>query len=372
MLRLYVNPTWRQQGGVYTPLLYPFWGNPTEESSLFAKEMFDAYPFDISLYTVTDDIKKADMVFPPYRHNWLLKHNPALLAECVRTAGEANLPLLIDGVGDVEFSLEIENAFVLRIGGYHFVAENGRIQIPPASDDLLERCCGGQLQIRKKREGRPTVGFAGWAKLTPLQTLRTVVKELPIRLWGIFDSRYRAMKKGVLWRARAIQVLACSPLVTLNLKVRRSFSGSAKTAEGDMHQLRQDFVNVVLNSDYCLDVRGDANDSTRLFEILSLGRIPVIVDTERNFPFSDAVNYRDFCVIVDFRDIKKLPEIIAEFHKNISPEKYEEMQCLAREAFVNYFRIDAQMRHILRSMLPVAHAAATPRAGSPCSCRQNL
>ena len=345
-LTLYINPAWRREG-LHSPLLYPFWGNTNTEESLFAKEMFDTYSFDTSLYTITDDIAKDDMVLPPYRHVWFLRHNKALLDECVRTARAVGLPLLIDGVGDVEFPLDIENAYVLRIGGYRFIPEKGRIQIPPASDDLLERCCGGTLQIRKKGVGKPVVGFAGWAKLTPMQTLRTVIKELRVRVLGIFDSRYRAVIKGVLWRAKSIGILKRSPLVALNLKVRNSFSGTAKTAEKDMRALRQDFVDTVLNSDYALDVRGDANDSTRLFEILSLGRIPVIVDTERNFPNSDILNYSEFCLIVGFRDIQKLPEKIAEFHKNISPEKYEAMQRKAREAFVKYFRIDAQMHQIV-------------------------
>lgn len=353
-LKLYVSPAWKRSGPdgpfLHSPLLYPFWGNPNREISLFAKEMFDAHPFDTSLYAVTGDIAQADMVFPPYRHNWFFRHDKALLDECVQTAQKAGLPLLIDGIGDVEFSVNIPNTYVLRIGGYRFVPERGRIQLPPAADDLLERCCGGQLQIRKKNAGKPVVGFAGWAQLTPMQILRTVIKEVPLRLRGIFDSRYRAMKKGVLWRARALKILERSSLVTLNLKKRLSFSGSTKTAQGDMRALRQDFVDTVLGSDYALDVRGDANDSTRLFEILSLGRIPVMVDTERRLPFSDVVNYKEFCLIVDFRDIKKLPEKIAEFHKNISPEKYEEMQIKAREAFVNYFRIDAQMRQILRQL----------------------
>ena len=351
-LKLYVNPSWRQPPHwLYTPLLYPFWGNPTGDMSLFAKEMFDAHHFDTSLYTVTNDIKSADMVLVPYRHVLIIQRRPEVLDWCVQTAQEAGLPLLIDGAGDVEYKIDIPNVNILRYGGYSFMPEKGRIQVPPASDDLLERCCGGLLLIRKKKEGTPTVGFAGWAKLTPVQKLRTIVKELPVRLRGVVDSRYRAMTKGVLWRARAIRILEHSPLVELNLKMRRSFSGSARTAEGDMRSLRQDLVDTILQSDYALDVRGDANDSTRLFEILSLGRIPVIVDTERNFPFSDTVDYRGFCVIVDFRDIKRLPEIIAGFHKNISPEKYEEMQRKAREAFVQYFRIDAQMRHIVRQLV---------------------
>lgn len=348
-LTLYVNPEWRRQG-LYSPLMFPFWGNPTGEESLFAKEMFDSYPFDTRHYDVVSDIAQADMVFAPHRHMWMLQHDQALLDECARVAHEAGKPLLIDGMGDVERPVGIDNTYVLRIGGYRFIDEPGRIQVPPASDDLLERVCGGQLQIRQKGAGKPVVGFAGWARLSLVQYIRTTLKELPIRLRGLVDSRYRTMQKGVLWRARALQVLKRSSHVILNHKERSSFSGSAKTAQGDLRTLRQELVDIVLGSDYCLDVRGDANDATRLFEILSLGRIPVILDTERRLPFSDEVNYKDFCIIVDFRDYKRLPEIVADFHAKVTPEQFELMQRKAREAFVTHFRTDAQMAHIVRQL----------------------
>ena len=117
-----------------------------------------------------------------------------------------------------------------------------------------------------------------------------------------------------------------------------------------MRKLREEMVETILQSDYALDVRGDANDSTRLPEILSLGRIPVIVDTERNFPFKDKIDYSSFALIVDFRDMKQLPERIVEFHKKISPERFEEMQRNARNAYVTYFRIDALMRSITNEL----------------------
>lgn len=348
-LILYVNPAWRREG-IHSPLMNPWWGNPNEDLSLFAKEMFDANPFDTAQYDITDDLSKAEMVFPPYRHVWLLRHDPALLGECVRTARDAGLPLLLDGVGDVEYPFEESHAFILRIGGYRFIREHGRIQIPPPSDDLLERCRKGEFIVRRKTEGKPIIGWAGWASLTPLQHARTFLKELPARVRGIFDSRYRAMKKGVLWRVQALKILERSGRVILNAKKRHSFSGSARTAEKDMRELREELVQTVLGSDYALDVRGDANDSTRLFEILSLGRIPVVVDTERNLPFKDEVNYEDFCLIVDFRDIGRLPDIVAEFHAALPAERFEEMQKAAREAFVKHFRIDAQMAHIVRQL----------------------
>ncbi len=348
-LRLYVDPAWRRRG-LHAPFLYPFWGNPNEATSLFAKEMFDAFSFDRRHYTIVHDITNADMVFAPYRHVWLMQNDPALLAECIERARAHKLPLFIDGMGDVEFPVSYEDAYVLRIGGYRFLPERNRIQVPPASDDLLERCRSGVFSPREKQEGIPSVGFAAWVHYPLLPALRTMMREAPVRLHGLFDDRYKACTKGVFWRKRAVDVLRSSPRVSLNLKARNSFSGTAKTAEKDMRALREELVDTILNSDYALDVRGDANDATRLYEILSLGRIPIILDTERNFPFSDHVDMRDFSLVVDFRDLQKLPERIADFHASLSPQQYKDMQYKAREVFVRYFRIDAQVPNIVNDI----------------------
>ncbi len=71
-LVLYVNPAWHREG-LHMPFLNPWWGNPVGEASILTKQMLDAHSFDTEYYTITDDIKKADMVFAPYRHNWLLQ-----------------------------------------------------------------------------------------------------------------------------------------------------------------------------------------------------------------------------------------------------------------------------------------------------------
>ena len=77
-LTLYVNPAWRRTG-LHTPLLNPWWGNLTDPASALAKQMFDSYSFDTRYYAITDDLQSADMVLVPYRHNWLLQFDRALL-----------------------------------------------------------------------------------------------------------------------------------------------------------------------------------------------------------------------------------------------------------------------------------------------------
>ncbi len=299
-LKLYVNQKWRRLG-VHTMLLNPWWGNPYDTVSVFAKQMFDAYSPDIKYYTITEDITIADMVLVPYPYTWFLKHGKPLFNECVEVAKNIDLPLLIDGMGDIEYPINIKNAYIMRYGGYRFLNERGSVHMPLCTNDLLQLYKGGCLEIREKKEGKPAVGFSGWAELSPQQYLRAVVKEVPLRVRGIFDARYRACVKGIFWRKKAIKVLRGSSQVLFNLRVRKSFSANLKTAEDDMEKLRREMVDTILRSDYALDVRGDANNSARLFEILSLGRIPVILDTERNFPFRDKIDYSSFSLIIDFR-----------------------------------------------------------------------
>jgi len=354
-MKLYVDPTWRRKELLHSSLLYPFWGGPPTVGTVLLRGMlFQRRGFDTAQYHITDKKNEADAVLMPYSHQAARRWYPELLEHCSAVAQELGVPLLVDGVEDIQHKIVTPNTYVLRYGGYRFESTKREIIIPPFANDLLEIHCDGEVQIRTKNE-KPSIGFVGWGRLTPYQTIRSVIKEFPDRVRGIIDDRFQAKKKGVFFRIQAMRALQESPLVECNFIVRDSYSGHIHTASKSIETLQKEFVHNALQSDYTLDVRGDSNASTRLFEILSLGRIPIIVDTERNFPFSDKVDYSSFALIVDFRDIKKLPEKIAEFHKNLSSERFMEMQKNARDAYVNYFRIDALMRHIveeLRARLP--------------------
>ena len=240
----------------------------------------------------------------------------------------------------------MENASVIRYGGYRFQANASEIYILPFADDLLERYREGSLSAHHKQP-RASISFAGWAEFTGNLRLKAIIKELPDRLRSVVDSRYKAKKKGLFFREQAIAALKKSSLLDTRILARPSYSGSKKTVQGDMDTVRREFVDGMDECDYALEVRGNSNVSTRLAEILSLGRIPVIVDTERNFPFSDEIDYREFSVMVDFRQIDQLPEIVSTFHATVSDEDFVAMQRKARATYAAYMRPDKVMPHII-------------------------
>lgn len=344
----FVDPAWRRQMQ-HIPLLYPFWGNVLEAATPFHQALFERYSFDTTQYVLVDDPKDAQFILLPYNYNNTVRVAPELLTECLALAEKYKKPLLIDGTGDIERPISLPNTIVLRYGGYRFLSRKNEIHIPLYADDLLEKYCGGIMQIRQKTD-IPSVGFSGWTKLSFVQEVRTIVKELPTRTHALFDERYRACKKGVFFRQEAIAQLMGSAAVVPHVLSRSSYSGHLNTVSDSPQKLRKEFVENLLQSDYGLDVRGDANASIRLFEILSLGRIPVIIDTERFFPFSEKIDYSSFSCVVDFRDLGSLPERIADFHAALSPERFILMQKNARAAYREYFRVDVLTRHLMKAL----------------------
>jgi len=348
-ITFFVDPAWRRTNLQHIPLLYPFWGNPLTASQPFWRELFDRRGFDTNYYSITDNPAIADMVLMPYSHTVVLGSAPDMLEICATEARQQGKRLLVDGMGDVEQPVNIPEAVVLRYGGYRFSRQPNTILAPFYADDLLEIYRNSSLELRHKK-AKPVIGFAGWASLTFQQEVRTMLKELPVRLLALFDRRYSACKKGIFFRRAAIKVLQNSSAITPNFIIRSSFSANTSTMSGSPEDLRREFVENLLSSDYGLCVRGDANGSVRLFETLALGRIPVILDTECNFPFADVVDYKSFSLTVDFRDLKRLPQIVADFHASLTDEQFATMQKNARTAYMQYFRVGALMPHILREL----------------------
>ena len=349
-VKFYINKNLIDKNLPHNPLLYPFWGPDMTNRNPFRVALFNAHNYDTDYFCLVDNIKDADFILIPYRYNALRKKNYKLFETHLDESKKYNKPVLIDATGDIEYKIDYKNVYALRISGYRFEKSSNDIHIPPYADDLLERFYDGDLHIREKQEV-PIVGFAGWAYLSPYQYVRSFIRGLPNRIVGLFNKNYAAKKKGVFFRMETIKILKASSLIRTNFLVRKSFSGNRKTVEKDPQELRKEFVDNFIDSDYALCIRGDANASVRLFEALSMGRIPIILDTEYIFPLENKVNYKDFSLIVDFRDLPRIDSVIRDFHDKISNEEFKEMQHRAREAYRQYFRVDSLTPHIMNYLM---------------------
>lgn len=343
-VRLYADRKMRDDWA-YIPLLYPFWGPLLKDTTPYLSIAYGKHGWDPNYFKMVENPGLAEYIVLPHDY-WWMKHNRTdLLNDYVALSERVGVPLLADAMSDTDGVVSLPNARILRVNQYRSFLPENEITTPYAVEDLLESYCGGTFVPRTKSE-LPTIGFAGYARLTPPKYIRAVVKEMPVRLRSIFDRRYVAHRRGVFWRARAIDVFSRSRALRSDFLVRPSYSGHTKTVAGDMRENRRQFVDNLLSNDYALVVRGDPNASQRLYEVLSLGRIPVIIDTDCVFPLEHLINYREFCVSIDYSDLSRAPEILTAFHKRVVPEEFVRMQERARHVYEHYLRIDSFSRYL--------------------------
>lgn len=349
-VRLYVGDDYREEKlFTHVELLFPFWGVTAKESMPYVRAASLKHQYSAEDFTLVQKIEDADYVLMPYQYDRFKAVNPEKVARIEREAEAAGKPLLIDGSGDNEFPIPVKDAVILRVSQYAYSKKDNEITIPFAAEDLLELHCNGEMNLRKKPE-IASVGFTGWAAI-PLKTrLKIYAKEAYFILSAHLKWKRGAEVKGILFRERALEALSRSSKITTNFTVRQSYSGHAKTIQGSFEDNRIQFVRALLESDYALCIKGDANASVRFYEALSLGRIPLFLDTDCVLPLEDSIDYREFCVFIDWKDIDSIDTLLAAFNAQCTAEQFERMQKKARDAFATYLRIDSFSPHLARQL----------------------
>lgn len=345
-VKLYAGPHYKDPA-LYThiELLFPFWGVTAKESMPFVRAAALQYQYSKDDFTLVEDIKDCDYVVLPYSYERFKSVNPGKVQMILDEARAAGKPVLIDGAGDLEYPIDVPNSVVFRVSQYRYSAKDNEITVPFPAEDLLQSFRGGVHELRTKQD-IPSIGFTGWADISALKRAKIFIKELPITLGALFDEKRGAEHKGLLFRKRALAALSNTTGIEPHFTARATYSGHVATISGTVKNNREEFVDNLAGSDYALAVRGDANASVRFYEALSMGRIPVFLDTACVLPLEDRINYRDFCVFVDWRDTDRIGEKLVEFHRSVTPERFALMQHKAREAYEKYLRIDSFSGHL--------------------------
>ncbi len=96
---------------------------------------------------------------------------------------------------------------------------------------------------------------------------------------------------------------------------------------------RAEYIENIENNAYILAMRGDSNSCYSLFEVMSAGRIPVFIDTNKSLPELRGMKWEDFCVIVPFSEVHRIGDYIQAFHDKLSDDDFAEVCRKSRAAF---------------------------------------
>ena len=212
---------------------------------------------------------------------------------------------------------------------------------PAFAEDFLADS-GGEVEIRAK-EPTPSVGFCGFVS-NPLMR-------------GIYRAMRRKRKaEGLALRARLLSLLEGTQGVNCNFIRNNQFMmGKHGIWAGDADraaQVRQRFLDNVLQNDYTLCVRGAGNFSYRFYEVLAVGRIPVFVNTDCVMPFEDEIDWRKHCVWIEAEEMDQIGRKVLQFHQSLSDNDFQQLQQRNRRLWEEYLEPLTFYRRALSAALP--------------------
>jgi hypothetical protein len=138
----------------------------------------------------------------------------------------------------------------------------------------------------------------------------------------------------------AIETEKNNESITLVTKPHNDWTSNVSKSAADV------FIDLTLNSKFCLAPRGYGRSSFRFFEAMLLDTIPVYIwDDIEWLPYKDILDYSKFSVSIQEKDIGKMVEIL----KSISDEKYLSMLEEIKRVR-HYFTLEGMSEYIFKQL----------------------
>lgn len=247
----------------------------------------------------------------------------------IKEYGCWNKPIYTWVGGDHTYRIPEGNFFLFRCGGYQSMRRKNEHAYPVIIRDPLEYLCIPSIEVLQK-EMKPKIGFCGLADKNWIDGSLRALKVSIFKLVNLFRKPYLDLThpvSGTRLRQKGIKLLSDSSDIETNFLIRSSSGG--QKINSDTYKL--EFWKNMLTSPYGLCVRGAGNYSARFYEVLAMGRIPLLVNTDCILPQDDKINWKKHCVIINKNDLNNIVEKIYDFHNALSKNAFNEIQINNRE-----------------------------------------
>jgi hypothetical protein len=163
-------------------------------------------------------------------------------------------------------------------------------------------------------------------------------------IWETFDEKFNSLEKtekpivgfcgnvknNTGKRQSTINAISSSKNITSNFDTKLSFWGGNPHNE----KIIEDFKKNILESHFTICNRGVGNFSMRFYQVLSLGRIPVLIDSDMIFPFENEINWDN--LIIKANNEIELVNKIEKFWTIKSNDEIIELELKCKKVFQEY------------------------------------
>jgi len=369
-MKIYADKRYLPESLPHCPMLYPFWGllAKLNVSELYSY-VFDRYMETGASFFELTTVEDAQVAVLPFQWEQVVPESfsyrfdleyhgkevdtvlrgisdaqrlaEELAAEAASSSGK---PLAVFFNDDNQtLTIPLRNVFTFRPSLLGSRRGPHEFAMPFWVRDKVAASFGGELPLRRK-SSPPVIGFCGLPGLMP----GGIRSGLKYRLAAIPSVSRAAAQLGIELlprhhnraRAQALHMLSRSKDIRDNFIFRDHWFNGAFVNEGMnvplLRESRRQYLANMLESDYILCARGIGNYSIRLYETLCLGRIPVFINTDCVLPFEQWIDWKQYCVWVEEQDIPHIADKVMEFHEQLSPGQFQDLQRACRQLWVEW------------------------------------
>ena len=290
-----------------------------------------------NFYQVTDTVEEADFIALPLSVEYLWQtQQKEYYQRFLDIAKKHNKKLLVFTSGDAGKTIHDESVITIRLGGFKNKLAKNTFIMSPFFEDPIEKYNLNFYTIDKKE--KPSIGFVGHSAAG----FKKVVKEFLVfikanfrRLLGKDATDFQSFYPSSVKRFHFLKKIESLTTIQANF-IHRAKYRAGSVSEIDRLKTTIEFFNNIQENPFTFCMRGAGNFSVRFYETLALGRIPVIVDTNFELPFSKTINWDKHCIVVkeDFSDFEQK---VKTFYNSISSEDFVRLQLDNRKIWENYF-----------------------------------
>jgi hypothetical protein len=345
---VYSDRSYLSPGVRHVPILIPFWGQEPDDPDNPGWGRYNRYAATGATFLGMDALEDCDAAIFPQPWEMVIGSEAAeeTAATFVAQAQTAGKPPVVFFWDDSSDPIDLD-ATVFRTSLHRSRQRPREFAQPAWSEDLVAVHLGGTLTLRELGP-RPVVGFCGYAPSAPTPTTalgraRKGITTGGQTIRGALGGRHRTGSA----RSRGLAYLERHPEVDTNFILRDAFWGGAisSTDPETWRALRREYIQNMVESDYVLCARGGGNFSYRLYETLSCGRIPVFIDTDCVLPLDFLIDWKEYCVWIDERDLGQIGNRIAAFHASLTSAEFADCQRACRRLWETHLSPEGFFAH---------------------------
>jgi len=353
IIKIYLDPSNKAQTKKYNLISSLFWKENFSEK-------FSNGCYEDGNFTLTKKLEDSDVCVLPLQWNYYLENNLVEYVESFyKKSVLAGKPFIIFSEGDYTANIPFPNVYIFQKSCYRSrdgLKGQKLFSIPPIISDYLSLYCQNEIQFREF-SNNPTVGFCGQSTGNFFDYIRrkSYLQYKRIKFKLGFEKWEPPPIEPSSYRNRILRKISENSEIKTNYLMRSKYRAGyrPKGSKDPFHPTRLEFIQNILNSDYTVCMRGGGNYSVRFYETLSLGRIPIFIDSDCPLPFEEFTNYKDFFIYIKEDEMHNIPEKILAFHRSLSSNEFKDYQQKCYDLWVSHFSQKGYLQNLHKLIMEV-------------------